>query len=178
MIVLIFSLNVSSPIGISSVDYLIAEYNRIQMEILYEKEFNLFASHLGFRESNNNWKIINPINCIGEYQFHYKTLERIGFNVDPDEFKCNPDIFPPEMQYEALKALIKVNRFDLRHCESYVGSSINGIEITVSGLLAGTHLGGIRSVRIFLESGGVIDRQDMYGTKISDYIKEFSIYKL
>lgn len=45
-------------------------------------------------------------------------------------------------------------------------------------MLAGCHLGGYGAVKAFIRSNGVIDRGDVNGTKISDYLQEFSIYEL
>ena len=60
----------------------------------------------------------------------------------------------------------------------FIGKDIKGVPITKGGLLAGMHLGGSGGVKIYLASNGTVDSKDMYGTKISDYIKEFSIYHL
>jgi len=74
--------------------------------------------------------------------------------------------------------LIKVNLMSLKKYEHYIGTTINGIKITRSGLLAGMHLGGLGSVKVFLLTNGKSDRHDINGTRISDYIKEFSTYKI
>jgi hypothetical protein len=144
----------------------------------YERELDLFAEHLGWKESRNNWEVINPINCMGAYQFHPKTLQRLGYDINPREFKKDPSIFPKELQEECLRLLIKVNLMSLKKYEHYIGTTINGIKITRSGLLAGMHLGGLGSVKVFLLTNGKSDRHDINGTRISDYIKEFSTYKI
>jgi len=156
-------------------DRLWTEYLRIQ----YEIEFDLFTDHLGYKESRNNWMIANSINCIGEWQFAYRTLKHLGYgHITPSKFKTDPSIFPRELQLVVLKELIKVNELELQPYVEYIGLTINGTIITKAGLLAGCHLGGIGSVRKYLTSFGVIDKKDAYGTKISDYIKEFSLYNL
>lgn len=144
----------------------------------YERELTLFAEHLGWKESRNNWQVINSINCMGAYQFHPKTLQRLGYDIKPAEFRKDPSIFPKELQEECLRLLIKVNLMSLKKYEHYIGTTIKGIKITRSGLLAGMHLGGLGSVKVFLLTNGKADRQDMNGTSISDYIKEFSAYKI
>jgi len=157
-------------------------HNRLQIEwnrILYEREFTRFINHLGYKESSNNWKIINSIGCIGEYQFAYKTLKHLGYGyITPKGFKQDPDIFPLELQQKVLKELIYVNSIGLIPYEEYIGVTIKDNVITKAGLLASCHLGGIGSVKLYLTSYGVIDKRDKYGTKISDYIREFSLYSL
>jgi len=154
----------------------------------YEKEFNEFMNHLGFKESGNNWMAINTFNYLGEFQFGKSALQRVGFgHITPEAFKKDPSIFPRELQIEALKSLVLCNEIDLNRKVSefsdvryvdYIGQIINGIYITKGGLLAGMHLGGLGGIKIFLLSNGKVDAQDGYGTKVSDYIKEFSIYHL
>lgn len=163
---------------------MIHEYHYLQ----YEKELHMFIDHLGFRESTNNWMVINDFNCLGEWQFTHSTLINLGYNdITPEEFKKDPNIFPRELQLEALKALITMNeislnkritRNDTSRYIDFIGKTINGIPITKGGLLAGMHLGGIGGIKLFIESNGKIDPQDGYNTKLSDYIKEFSIYEL
>ena len=151
------------------------EYNRL----MYEKEFTLFVNHLGFKESNNDWTIVNTINCLGEWQFAHTTLSFLGYgHITPAKFRKDPSIFPRELQLKVLKELMEVNELSLRNYESYIGRTINGILITKAGLLAGMHLGGSGGVQIFLMTEGRVDKDDAYGTRISDYIKEFSIYDL
>jgi len=77
-----------------------------------------------------------------------------------------------------MVSLIKKNKHYLRNFEKYIGQIINGIEITWSGLLAAAHLGGQKNVKKFLNSNGKNDYADANGTKISEYLSEFSGYKI
>ena len=116
---------------------------------------------------------------MGWYQFAPGTLSYLGYDyITPAKFKRNPDIFPPEMQVEVLKALIRCNEAELERYICYVGKKINGITITKSGLLAGAHIGGARGVKLYLLSDGKINRRDMNGTTIGRYIKVFQGYEL
>jgi hypothetical protein len=154
---------------------LVIEYKRV----MYEREFNRFINHLGFKESSNDWMSINSIGCIGEYQFAYITLKHLGYgHITPKLFKQDPNIFPLDLQQKVLKELINVNSIGLTQYNEYIGVTINGIVISKAGLIAASHLGGIGSVRLYLTSYGVIDKHDKYGTRISDYIREFSLYSL
>jgi hypothetical protein len=152
---------------------------KVKAEVEYGLEFECFINHLGLKESNNNWKIVSTSNCIGEWQFSYSTLEYLGYgHITPERFRDDPNIFPRYLQKQVLRTLMDINIGSLVPYEKYIGTSINHIKITKAGLLAGLHLGGIVSVKNFLTSHGVIDPKDLYGTKTSDYIREFGIYNL
>jgi hypothetical protein len=145
----------------------------------HESEFSRFINDLGYRESGNNWLSVNKIGCFGEWQFAESTLKYLGFRkITLKKFRANPNIFPRELQTEALKALIKVNLVYLKDYEHFKGDSIRGIAITKSGLIAASHLGGAGSVQKFLRSGGKINKKDLFGTSVSDYLKRFSSYEI
>ena len=151
----------------------------IYLEQIYDKELTRFACHLGMKESGNRWTAVNPYGYFGEYQFGKSALKRLGYeHITVEKFKADSSIFPPELQMEVLKQLIRINSMDLRPFSGYINTEIKGIRITKSGLLAGMHLGGLGAVQLFLESGGCVDKADTNGTRISHYIKEFSLYNL
>jgi hypothetical protein len=144
-----------------------------------EAEFSRFINDLGWRESGNNWLCINRIGCFGEFQFAESTLRYLGFRkITLKKFKADPYIFPREMQAEALKALIKVNLVYLKDYEHFKGDSMKGILITKSGMIAASHLGGAGSLKKFLNSGGRINKKDVFGTSVLDYLKKFYAYDL
>jgi len=146
-------------------------------KIYRESEFNRFIADLGRRESGNNWKSVNCIGGFGEWQFKETTIHYLGFKqVTLKKFKKNPEVFPPELQRKALESLIKVNMALLKDYERYIGKTINGVVVTRSGLIAAAHLGGAKSVRLFLTSGGRLDKKDTLGTAISNYMRKFSFY--
>ena len=145
----------------------------------HELEFSRFIHDLGYRESGNNWQSINLIGCFGEWQFHESTLKFLGFkSVSLRRFRANPEIFPPEQQLAALKALIRVNLMLLEDYEHFIGDSIHGVKISRSGMIAASHLGGARSLQKFLDTGGRINKKDVLGTSILDYLKKFRDYEL
>ena len=147
-------------------------------QILYEREINLYACHLGWYESRMNWKAINKYGYMGTWQHGRAILKDFGLDIRPGDFKKDPTIFPPELQYKVLMAQIKMQLVQLQRYDAYIGHTIGGITITRSGLLAGCHLGGLGAVKIFLKSNGTVDRRDCNGTRISDYMREFALYDL
>jgi len=145
----------------------------------HELEFSRFINDLGTRESGNNWLCVNRIGCFGEWQFAESTLKYLGFKkITLKRFRANPNIFPRELQAEALKALIKVNLVYLKDYQHYKGDTIRGIVVTKSGMIAASHLGGAGSLQKFLNSGGRINKKDVFGTSISDYLRKFSAYDI
>jgi hypothetical protein len=145
----------------------------------HESEFSRFINDLGLSESGNNWLSINGIGCFGEWQFDESTLNYLGYGkVTLKRFKSNPEIFPREVQLEALKTLIKVNLTFLMDYEHFIGDTINGVVVTKSGMIAASHLGGAGSLQKFLDSNGMINKRDILGTSIYDYLKKFSSYDL
>mgnify|MGYP000951599291 CR=1 FL=1 len=165
----------SSENYVNLINNILIYYNKT----IYEKQLDMFINYLGYRESGNNWKIVNNANCLGEWQFSELTLRYLGYkHITAEKFKSDSSIFPRKLQLEILKTYMEINEISLKPYEIYIGSEINGILITKSGLLAGAHLGGVGSVKLFIESNGNIDKEDSNGSKISTYLKEFSIYNL
>jgi hypothetical protein len=158
---------------------MIADATKFAERIHHESEFNRFINDLGRRESGNNWLSINRIGCFGEWQFAESTVHYLGYkHVTLKKFKNDPFVFPPELQRKALESLIKLNLVLLRNYFDYIGDTIMGVEITKSGMIAASHLGGAQSVRLFLASNGRIDKEDVLGTSVRDYMKKFGFYDI
>ncbi|HBM35112.1 MAG TPA: hypothetical protein DDZ71_02265 [Sulfuricurvum sp.] len=81
-------------------------------------------------------------------------------------------------QNNAVRAFHKKNWDYLKNYHQYVGQTLNGYYITVSGILAGAHLGGWSRMKNFLESGGTNIFTDGYGTRITEYITKFANYDM
>lgn len=145
----------------------------------HESEFTRFVNDLGFRESGNNWLSVNCIGCFGEWQFAESTVQFLGYrDVTLRKFRADSSIFPRELQRKALESLIKVNLSLLKDYEHYIGDTIRGIAITKSGLIAASHLGGARTVKLFLASNGRVNKEDCLGTSVGDYMRSFGSYEL
>ena len=154
-------------------------FSELVIEKHHESEFSRFINDLGYSESGNNWLSVNRIGCFGEWQFDESTLKYLGYKkITLKKFKANPEIFPRELQMKALKTLIKVNLSFLMDYEHFIGDSIRGVVITKSGMIAASHLGGAGSLQKFLDSNGKINKKDVLGTSIFDYLKKFRYYDL
>lgn len=53
-----------------------------------------------------------------------------------------------------------------------IGTTINGVTVTLSGLVAVGHLGGKGGMRQFVESGGAYNPTDELGTSLTDYLSK------
>lgn len=131
-----------------------------------------FKYDLGFKESTNRYDAVNPWGYLGKYQFSPNILWRLGFQVSREEFLSNP-----QLQEEAFETLLRHNYDILKPIiDKYDGKRINGIEITESGILAAAHLIGPTRTKLFLKYNR--NYRDGLGTRTSDYLHEFSGYKL
>jgi hypothetical protein len=143
-------------------------------EILFlDNSFTAFKEALAFKESQGKYSAVNTLGYLGKYQFGITTLER--FNIkDSASFLTNP-----ELQEKAFAALCSVNKWILRKdIQRKVGKTINGIEITESGILAAAHLSGAGNVKKYLRSNGNYNLSDAYGSTIEHYMQKFAGYNL
>lgn len=130
-----------------------------------------FREAVGFKESGGRYSTINKYGYLGKYQFGKGTLDLIGIK-DTEEF-----INSPELQEAAFYANASRNKWILiRDINRFVGKTINGVEVTESGILAAAHLAGPGSVKKYLRSWGAQAFSDAFGTSIKNYMKRFSGY--
>lgn len=135
------------------------------------KTFTGFKEALAFKESQGKYTLINSLGYMGKYQFGRAALRAVGI-YDSSEFLSNP-----RLQEKAFKALLAKNKWELRkEIKRYAGTTVNGIEITESGILAAAHLGGAGSVKKFFRSNGKRAIRDNYGTSLKSYMKKFGGY--
>lgn len=154
-----------------------------------KKGYEEFALDIKKKESSNRYDIINIYGYLGAYQFSMARLcdlgytKRIesGYNNEAFDWKkdynkeyfLNNSDFQDKIFKEHCINLIEQIEKRFPH---YIGLNIKGINITLSGLVAGAHLGGIGGIGNFLIHS--IDTNDQLATRVSDYIKEFKGYNL
>ncbi|MGO2359148.1 MAG: peptidoglycan-binding protein LysM, partial [Mesonia sp.] len=148
--------------------------NEVDETIFYpvlKKSYLGFKEAVGFKESRGDYQIINQFGYLGKYQFGIGTLHLIGI-YDAKTFLNNP-----ELQEAAFYANASRNKWILRKdIARSVGKTMNGVEITESGILAAAHLAGPGSVKKYLRSGGVQGFSDAFGTSIKYYLNKFKGY--
>lgn len=145
----------------------------VKAEVLPElgKSYIGFKEAVAFKESRGDYKVINEFGYMGKYQFGKGTLQLIGI------YDSNLFLNSPELQEAAFYANASRNKWILiRDIDRFVGQTINGIEITESGILAAAHLAGPGSVKKYLRSWGATAFSDAFGTTIGHYMKKFGGY--
>lgn len=153
-----------------------------------------FLHALAMQESSNRPWVENQRGYVGLYQLGESALQDAGYYfTDPsatyrnswtgiwtgndgvyslDDFLSNP-----QAQTDALNAYFAKNVGYIHSygLQRYLGTQIAGIPVTESGMLAAAHLGGIGSLRSFLNSGGMINNSDSTKT-VADYMQQFAGY--
>ncbi|HEX3701397.1 MAG TPA: hypothetical protein VHV27_12080, partial [Phenylobacterium sp.] len=155
-----------------------------------------FFVALGHIESGDNYSFVSAPGYLGYYQFAEETLQAAGFYVgdatsaldftgqwtplaasygvhDKASFLASPAAQDAAATLWFQKVDADIQTLGL---EKYEGQTLNGVQITGSGLLAGTHLVGVWALKTYLESGGLTVPTDGNGEPVSAYIQTFAGY--
>jgi len=130
-------------------------------------------------ESGGRWDAIGPKTKygrpIGRLQFIPPRLQDarkgLGLDFSDEQFKSDPDLQKKVEQWH-FQDLRK--GIEDRGLTQYIGQTIGGTPITMDGMLAAAHLGGIGGLTSFLKSGGKANPSDVLGTSLADYMKRHS----
>lgn len=124
------------------------------------------------RLERSKYNSVNELGCIGVYQFAPITLKHFKVDIDIEEFKKNPEIFPIDKQ---VKLFVKYTKYHEKLLQKYINkydnTYHNGIYVTKAGILAMAHLSGVGGVKAYFNKG--ITKKDMNGTSVTKYLKEF-----
>lgn len=136
------------------------------------KSYSDFKNALGQRESGNRYNIQNKLGYMGRYQFGCPRLSDLGFTNCANrraEFLNNPDLqesyFDKHVQDHARNL-----------AQLIINAKAKNPNWTLSGLIAGAHLGGRGGVTNLILHN--VDKADANGTKISTYVTQFSGYEI
>lgn len=163
-----------------------------------EKELENFLHALGHRESRNNYSVVNRIGYLGRFQLGEAALSDIGLYSKDDTIKND---WKGKWTEKALKYNINSKKGFLNNkkaqdfaifnyikrqwaylksykLDSAIGTKINGHEITLSGLLAASHLVGVGSVKKYIESNGKIIAKDGNKVSLEEYLTKFGGYDI
>lgn len=140
----------------------------------YGKTFLGFKEAIAFKESQGRYNIVNTLGYIGKYQFGKSTLSTL--RISNTEYF----LYSSTLQEKAFLANCSYNKFLLHNeIKQNVGTTIKGIKITESGIIAAAHLAGAVSVKRFLRRKGKNKRiVDAFGTSIEQYLRNFADYDL
>lgn len=140
---------------------------------MLQNDYHGFKAAVGFKESQSNYAKINDFGYLGKYQFGKNTLALIGV------FDMTLFVRTPEVQEEAFYAYTARNKWVLRReIKKYSGKTINGVEVTESGILAAAHLAGPGGVKRYLHNNGGYGVSDAFGTTIKHYMEQFAGYDM
>ena len=149
---------------------------------------------LGFKESSNRYGADNGLGYWGRYQMGEAALTDAGYMKNgrftgkdgvysAADFKNNP-----KAQESAIRLYHKKTWDYLKKIlgdegiKDYVGTTINDIPITPSGMLIASHLVGYAKVAFYLKNEGATksSNEDYYfdgnGTHIEEYMSAFADY--
>lgn len=148
-------------------------YNESVNMIYLINDFNGFKESLAFKESGGRYSVINKFGYLGKYQFNLNTLKMYKI-TDINKF-----ISSPFLQEKIFLINVNRNKWILRKdINWFVGTFINGIEVTESGIIAAAHLSGAGNVKKYLRANGDFNKKDAFGTSISAYMSYFANYDL
>ena len=155
----------------------------VNEKIRLMKDYDAFKEALGMRESSGRYDIVNPWGYLGKYQFGMERLCDLGYTEKVNGSLewitgCSEEIFLNSPQLQDLvffKHVEDLKKQVYKHFSHYLDRKVNGINITVSGLVAMAHLTGMNGAKQFFKGS---DFADANGTKGSDYLKRFSGYNI
>ena len=188
--ILLYICLIVSTLGVSNnyVDIL-QEIKIHESSLIYSEKVNEeFIQALAHQESSGRLNVINHIGAMGLWQFNYSTLKDLGMgHITTSKFRLNPSVFDESIQRNALSLKIRKDIYLLKtqwwrksnsvdYISKYVGKEIDGVKITLAGILAAAHLGGSGGVIKFFDSKGSYNPSDLYNTSIKNYLVKFSKY--
>jgi len=158
------------------------------------KTYDAFFEALGQRESSGNYSAIQKkYGYLGKYQMGEAALIDCGYykrdgkisNSFLDPFWTGKDgvkskqgfLDNHQAQENAIREYMKIQwRYIIaKDLDRFVGQSRNGILFSVSGILAGAHLGGHGRLEAYLKHNRLIpDGNRVY---VTEYIKKFAGYE-
>ena len=127
-------------------------------------------------ESSGNYMVVNSEGYMGAYQFGNARLQDFknakGIEFTKKEFLASKELQDEVFNWHTNDIVSEINSKGL---DSYIGQEINGVLVTLNGLVAVAHLGGKTGMRKFLESNGKYNPKDSNGTSLTDYLKKFKL---
>jgi len=139
-----------------------------------ETKPSTFKEQMKKSESSGNYEVVNDEGFMGAYQFgddrltDFKSANNTNFTQA--EFLNSPELQDKVFEWHVKDYKKRIKKAGL---DSYIGKTINGVEVTEDGLVAVAHLGGFGGMRQFLKSNGKDDEADSNGTSMTEYLRKF-----
>lgn len=164
------------PVKISQENIKIA-LNFIEMKECFEElavyetgDINDYPLVIKGKYYSSPYLVVNHLNMKGRWQHSSIALKDIGYKGTTKQFLHNPRI-----QEECLIKTFKKNKMYIEYYRltKYIGKTIHGVKITLVGMLAVCHLGGIDKLIRLIKYGYVAKSGK---TTTVDYLRIFSKY--
>ena len=163
-------------------DFIPEESNSASLQT--EKKIMLASADKNFKvsmkksESSENYMVVNSEGYMGAYQFGNARLtdykNATGKNFTKQEFLASQELQDEVFDWHTNDIVTYVNSKGL---DKYIGTEVDGVIVTLNGLIAAAHLGGRYGMRKYVESGfdEKFNKKDSNGTSLLDYIKKFEL---
>ena len=139
-----------------------------------ETKPSTFQEQMKKSESSGDYEVVNDEGFMGAYQFGDRRLQDYqqanNFRFTQNEFLNSPELQDKVFEWHVKDYKKRIKKAGL---DSYIGKTINGVEVTEDGLVAVAHLGGFGGMRQFLKTNGKDDEADSNGTSMTDYLRKF-----
>lgn len=151
-------------------DERMAADDRARTDATTARNANVYESLFG-TESGGNFSAANSEGYNGRSQFGADRLADYSratgtATITPEQFRSDPALQQAVEQWHFKD----INKFiDDHDLAQYEGQTIDGVEVTRSGMIAMAHLGGSGGMQRFLTSNGEYNPADSNGTHLSDY---------
>lgn len=142
----------------------------VMLENLTVKEFKNKLAVLETGHGKNPYNKVNTFGYLGKYQISKDYLKRFG-RVDAERFLKSAWSQEKTMNRLCLFYLSELNRLDLL---KYKNTCINGVTVTLEGMMAGYHQHPVALTR-WLRSNGKIDLTDGNGCPVSTFVKHYDL---
>ena len=153
---------------LKKVNFRISRYLRGTSKNLYWSTYTRKISNL---ESSGRYDVRNKYGYLGKYQISKNYINQFGYDGTSNEFlndKLGQELVMANYTYNNIKFIKSLN------LDQYIGKEINGIKITLFGMMASAHLVGVKSLTEYLTSNGEVVHKDGFDTSMEKYLKEFA----
>ena len=135
-----------------------------------------FKTSMKKSESSGNYMVVNSEGYMGAYQFGNARLtdykDATGKDFTKQEFLASQELQDEVFDWHTNDIVTYVNSKGL---DQYIGTEINGVLVTLNGLVAVAHLGGKNGMSKFLKTNGKYNPADSNGTTLTNYLNKFKL---
>lgn len=142
----------------------------VKLQHLTVKEFKNRLAEIETGNHRNAYSLVNKFGYSGKYQLSRRYIARYA-RTDYRTFIDTPWVQEITMNRLCVYYLQSIDNWQW---DCYVGSNINGITVTLEGLMAGYHQHPL-ALKKWLESDGEIDMTDGNRFPVSGFVKHFDI---